>query len=183
LTHLTVYLSVTARLSVGGVFLLAAVTKSYGRGFRGFTQTVGHLLSERTGRWSVAAAATVVSAEWAVAALIASPAAGFGLLLAAALLAAMTAAITTRGSSLNIPCNCFGTLGRDAGFTPPHIARNVVLLMLSAAGAAISLTGRVDTPTIADVVGSAISACVFVFLLVWVPQILWLFRTDSSAIH
>lgn len=128
----------TLRVLIGGVFLVAVASKTYGRApFTRFTAAVRQIAGV-PGRAAVPSAVGVLLAEAAVVTLLAVPGlepAGF--LLAVLLLAgfsAVLAAALRRGVTAS--CQCFGA-GRDA-VGRRHVVRNGVLLLGAAAGACLA---------------------------------------------
>ncbi|MFE9580997.1 MauE/DoxX family redox-associated membrane protein [Nocardia sp. NPDC006044] len=135
-----IYLVLSCRYLLGGVFLVSLVGKLRSRAaYSEFVAATGALLGvvDRTARW--AARATVAAEVVIVCALIAEPVARAGLGLAALLLGCFTVALTRalrRGSTT--PCRCFG-----ASTTPirvEHAMRSAVLGSIALGGLLIDLT-------------------------------------------
>ncbi|WP_328855647.1 hypothetical protein OHB01_17295 [Microbispora hainanensis] len=129
------YLFAFCRLLTGIVFLMSAVSKLRGRtAYEEFTAAIRALvpLLRLPAR---PVAALVVTAEAAVAPLLAWPPTVLaGFCLALGLLVAFTVAIVValrRGR--RVPCRCFGASAVPVG--PGHLARNAVLLAAATAGA------------------------------------------------
>ncbi|GAA0393656.1 hypothetical protein GCM10009530_51350 [Microbispora corallina] len=126
------YLFTFCRLLTGIVFLMSAVSKLRGRAayeeFTAATRALTRLPARPV-------AVLVVAAEVAVAPLLAwPPTALAGFCVALGLLVAFTAAIAVavrRGR--RVPCRCFGASAVPVG--PGHLARNAVLIVMTAAGA------------------------------------------------
>ncbi|MFF1957379.1 MauE/DoxX family redox-associated membrane protein [Streptomyces sp. NPDC058220] len=144
--YAVLYLALGIRCLIGGVFLVSFLTKISGRtAFDQFTASV-HGMRVLPAALVRPVAASVVAAEFAVCALLATPvrpAAPAGLLIAAGLLAAFTIGIAravNRGA--REPCRCFGASRVPLG--PRHLARNAVLTLCAVLGAAAGLgTGPV----------------------------------------
>jgi hypothetical protein len=160
-----IYLVAGARLLLGVVFLLAALSKIRRRGDRAeFTEATGALLPARFYRYRRPVAALVITAELATVALVALPAtAALGLLLAALVLTAFTVAIgAALGRSRPVSCRCFGS-GRSE-LSRLHMVRNLSLAALAAAGAAGALagggTGTVALPGLLLLAGGAVLVAV-----------------------
>ncbi|WP_271219292.1 MauE/DoxX family redox-associated membrane protein [Streptosporangium carneum] len=134
-------MSITCRFLLTLVFFSAAATKLRGRSdlaqFRATVREFG------VGpRWSSAAAGAVIAGELVAASLMLFDAAALaGLGLAAVLLAAFTGAIGSavrRGATTS--CRCFGASDQPMGMR--HVARNAILLLITAAG----VTGTLLAP-------------------------------------
>ena len=121
------------------VFALAIAGKMRGRAsWEAFVQTVGAFGLPSSWPRAPAAAAIVGMEAAATACLIAAPSLGYALSLG--LLAIFTAVLglaLRRGQ--RTPCRCFGASERPIG--PAHVARNVALLAVAAAGLVTRLTG------------------------------------------
>ncbi|MEV4202808.1 MauE/DoxX family redox-associated membrane protein [Micromonospora globbae] len=133
-----------ARLLLALVFLAAVVGKLRTRAaFAGFVVSVGQF--GVPARWTRPVARLAVAAEAAVVVLLAvGRTAPAGLLLAAGLLAVLTAAVVgalRRGA--RPACRCFGSA--DAPVGPRHVARNVALAAVAVLGL---LGGAVAGPSL-----------------------------------
>lgn len=135
-----IYVVLSCRYLLGGVFLVALVGKLRSRAaYSEFVAATGALLGvgDRTARW--AALSTVVAEVVIVCALIAEPVARVGLGLAALLLGCFSVALMRalrRGSTTS--CRCFG-----ASTTPiriEHALRSAALGILACCGLLIDLT-------------------------------------------
>ncbi len=155
------YLAVGCRAALAIVFLLAVTGKLAGRNsFREFTDSVAamRVVPARAAR-PVAIAS--VTAEALVVLLAVSPAqvtAVAGCALAGLLSITFSGAIAVslrRGN--RAPCRCFGRSAAPLG--PRHIARNAILLIVSAAGTATSLaTGQMHTAAVVVAAGTGLFA-------------------------
>lgn len=138
---MTGYLVLTARCTVGMVFLISTVTKLNGRaGFLAFLDWLRELTVVPE-HWVVAVGVLMVTAEAVTLVLLPSPATyPAGLALAAvtmAFFAGAAAYIVRRG--IAVPCRCFGA----AVATPPmgrvEIARNLLLTLVATWAAAVAV--------------------------------------------
>ncbi|MBM7772261.1 hypothetical protein JOD54_002465 [Actinokineospora baliensis] len=138
------YVHFAARIGLGLVFLVSAVSKLRGRQqFAEFVRATGQLAPVLPAR---GAAVVVVAIEVAVLVLLCSPWAATGFVVAGLLLLAFTTALVlavVRGRKVR--CQCFGDSTSDVGWL--QVSRNVVLLALAAAGAVggTSVAGLADT--------------------------------------
>ncbi len=136
---LLVCAAVAVRSAIGVVFAVAAVSKTRPRGRADFRAAVAALAPAADGGARVLAVA-VITAEWAVAVLVVLPGqapatAAAGLVAAAVLLAAFTAAIylaLRRGTTT--PCRCFAASARP--ISRVQILRGTLLLSACAVGLA-----------------------------------------------
>lgn len=167
------------RVLLALVFVASAVGKLRGRdAYARFTAATARLApgsSAAAGtRWIAAA---VVGAKAAVVVLLVLPAtAAFGFALAAALLAAFTAAIVRAlAHGDRAPCACFGDADTPLG--PRQVVRNLSLAAAALAGFGATLSG---TPRLPDATGAlfAVAAGALVALLVLAADdIIELFRS------
>ncbi|WP_067183992.1 MauE/DoxX family redox-associated membrane protein [Microtetraspora niveoalba] len=178
------YLAIAIRCLIGVVFLLSFVGKVGGRGkFTAFTASIRDLRFLPAVR-TPAVARLVVVAEGSVPVLLAVPspiAVAAGHVLALALLLAFAAVIVfTVRRGLRVTCRCFGASPIPLG--AEHVARNVVLAVLAAAGAVaagVLPAGEAAHPAgalIAAVGGLTLGALVAVL-----DEILGLFRPMSRV--
>lgn len=125
------YVLVACRLCLGLVFLASVFGKLRGReNFAEFVRATGELAPPLPKR---PAATAVVAAEVAVVALLCSPWATTGFLVAAGLLLAFTIAVVTaivRGR--RVRCQCFGNSPAPVSWF--QVARNALLSFVAAAG-------------------------------------------------
>lgn len=147
------YLAIACRTAVAIAFLVAVTAKIAGRGsFGEFTRSVAamRVVPPTTAR-TVAGAS--VTAEALVVVLTAIPAratAVAGCALAALLSVMFSGAIAVSLRHGNrAPCRCFGRSPTPLGTR--HLARNAILLLVSAAGAAAALGNGVVHPAAAVV--------------------------------
>lgn len=137
------YVAIGCRAALVTVFLIAVAGKVAGRGsFREFVGSVARLRVVRP-RAATAAAVVTVSAEALVIVLAASPPrpadlAGCALAGLLAVMFSCAIAVSLRHGN-RAPCRCFGRSTTPLGGR--HLARNAVLLTVSAAGAATSAVG------------------------------------------
>ncbi|WP_329109402.1 hypothetical protein OG792_11650 [Micromonospora sp. NBC_01699] len=152
------YLELTGRLLLGLVFLTAVVGKVRGRD--AFTEFVGSVdqFGLLPSGWTTPVAGVVVAAEASVVLLLVAPVTvPIGYAVALGLLTVLTAAMVTallRGRRPS--CLCFGTSGAPIGLR--HVLRNVALLVVAAAGLALSYaaTGPVRSAGLLLVVAAAV---------------------------
>src|SRR5262245_366547 len=132
------YILLGCRAAIAGVFLVAVLSKLWGRAALGeFVRWVGSLrLVPR--RWSRPLAYGAVAAEASAVILLALPStAGPGLGYGAVLLSMFTVAIVVtlrRGD--RTPCRCFGAGTARLGL--PHVIRNLVLIAVCGTGLGVS---------------------------------------------
>jgi hypothetical protein len=131
------YMAVTSRCLIGVVFAVSAFTKlRSGPAFQAFSAWVATLPMLPKGGRS-ATAIMVVAAEAVTVPLVALPWTSVaGLTIAAAVLAAFTAGtfMAARSQAGAVPCQCFGPSSVPLGM--PHAARNALLCVAAAIGAA-----------------------------------------------
>lgn len=135
------YLAIGCRAALAIVFLIAVSGKvASRRSFREFTDSLAAMRVIPAHATRLAATASV-TAEALVVVLTATPArviATAGCALAGLLSVAFSGAIAVSLRHGNrAPCRCFGRSATPLG--PRHLARNAILLVVSAAGTAASL--------------------------------------------
>lgn len=172
------YVQLTCQLILALVFLVAAVGKLRSRAsWQGFTASIRALgLVPATA--ARPASALTVAAELGVVALLALPGlTRWGFLLALVLLAALTGGIVAvlRGGR-QASCNCFGR-GAET-FSPLHVARNLLLVTVAAAG---SISGPPASYLAAEVVTSVLAAVLVTVLVLRFVEILSLFTLDHPT--
>ena len=143
------YVAVACRAALVTVFLIAVAGKAAGRGrFREFTGSVA-AMRVIPSRVAATAATATVTAEALVIALAASPVRAAGLAgCALATLLSVTfgwvVAMSLRRGN-RAPCRCFGRSATPLGSR--HLARNTILLAVSAAGlTASAVSGTAHVP-------------------------------------
>lgn len=177
-------LELCCRAALIVVFGLAIAGKVRGRAsWDAFVQTLGAFGVPSS--WPKApAAAAIVGLEAAVAAaLVASPAPGYAAALG--LLAMFTAALglaMRRGQ--RAPCRCFGASERPIG--PAHLARNVALLAVAAAGLGARLTGSPGAVGLQETIAALLVGGTVGFLITRWDDLLFLFsalpdQTERTA--
>jgi Methylamine utilisation protein MauE len=160
------YLALACRGVIGLVFAVSAVSKlRSGPAFREFTSWLAGLPLPGLRRRPGLVAAVLAAAETAIVALVALPwTARAGLVLAAAVLAAFTAGTwlaVARGAGR--PCQCFG-----ASATPMsrlHVARDLVLCLVAAGGAAAAGAGGTRPAGVALSLMAGLAVALFVVFL------------------
>jgi uncharacterized membrane protein YphA (DoxX/SURF4 family) len=172
------YVQLTCQLIIALVFAVAAAGKLRSRAsWHGFTASIRDL-----GLVPVAAArpvaALTVAAELGVVALLALPGlTRLGFLLALVLLATLIGGIVAvlRGGR-QASCNCFGRSAET--FSPLHIARNLLLVTVAAAG---SISGPPASYQAAGVVASVLAAVLATAFVLRFVEILSLFTLDHPT--
>lgn len=150
------YLTLTARVLVAGVFLLAVVAKMRRRAaFTDFAESLSVARLVRHRLRHVVAAATVLT-EVAVVALLTVPMTVTAGLALAALVSTVFAVgiglVLRRGT--HAACLCFGRSRTILG--PVHVARNVVLVVVAVIGiAAAGTTGPLEPGGVAVALAAA----------------------------
>ncbi|AWS43112.1 MauE/DoxX family redox-associated membrane protein [Streptosporangium sp. 'caverna'] len=179
-----VYLMLTCRVLLAGVFATALVGKVRGRA--ALDEFVASIvaLGVLPRPVSVVAAYAVLTAEAAVILLLALPSALFlGFAAATVLLAVLTAGISAamrRGR--RAPCRCFGASATPLGRT--HVVRNLILMAVGCIGLAAEVAAR-TTPagSAAHPAGVALAvatAAVGVLLVVRLDDLTSLFTASVS---
>lgn len=176
-----IYLAVACRCAVALVFAVSAGSKVRNRAaFAAFESSVrGLRLLPRSATRPITVA--TCAAELAVVPLVAVPAtADAGLLLAAALLAAFSAVISTvlarRGTA--VACRCFGSSGQPLG--AHHIIRNAVLAAV-AVGGVLALPERSGPIHPGGFAVALLAGAVLALLAVTLDDAISLFRTANTA--
>ena len=131
------YMALVSRSLIGIVFAVSVFTKlRSGSAFRAFSAWVATLpLLPKGGRSAIAIMVAVAEAVTVL--LVALPWTSVaGLVVAAAVLAVFTAGtfMAARSQAGAVPCQCFGPSSVPLGM--PHAARNALLCVAAAAGAA-----------------------------------------------
>ncbi|ETK34756.1 MauE/DoxX family redox-associated membrane protein [Microbispora sp. ATCC PTA-5024] len=174
-----VYVVLTVRLVLTGVFLISVLTKLRTReAFGEFTTAVRRLGGLPTGLGTPAAVA-VVAVEAGTVVMLAAPGLDGdgrpGLLLAGGLLLGFAVVLATalrRGTTG--PCRCLG--GSDEPIGRRHVARNVVLVACAVAGAAAT-SATAATPVAAPAAALCLlGASVAVGAVVLLDDLLHLLR-------
>lgn len=130
------YLALACRLLIGAVFAASALSKLRSKAeYRAFARWLGMLPLPGLLRGAPAAAAVAVAETAIVILLLPAVTAAAGLALSAVALAAFAAGtlVTVRRGTA-IPCRCFGAAESPMGNW--HVARDLLLALLAAAGAA-----------------------------------------------
>ncbi|MFG1701366.1 MauE/DoxX family redox-associated membrane protein [Nonomuraea sp. NPDC049309] len=133
------YVALTARCTLGIVFLVAVVGKVRGRAaFEAFRRSVPALVPLPRGRVPAVLPAAVVAVESATVVLLATRStAPAGLVLAGAALLAFSLGIGhALRSGTRATCNCFGASAAPIGRR--HLVRNLALTAVAVAGVATS---------------------------------------------
>ncbi|GIE99578.1 MauE/DoxX family redox-associated membrane protein [Paractinoplanes rishiriensis] len=168
-------------LLIAGVLVVSLAGKLRGRAaFRGFAAAVVEmgLVRPRLGR---PVAALAIGAEATVLVLLAWPAGTVpGLAAAALLFAGFTAALAVavrRGARAG--CHCFG-----ASSTPVarrHVLRGGFLGTVAAAAAVLAPAGPLTGISAPQALTAAAAAAVGVAALVWLDDLVWLFRRATPT--
>lgn len=176
------YVMVGLRAAVGMVFLVAAVSKSGGRGsFERFRDGVAVLVPQ------VAPAATVVAVavalvEWGVVVLLAVPGtvpAGFGLAGSAlAVFVAVLVAAVRRG--VGVPCRCFGSSARPVGVA--GLWRNGLLWGAAVAGLVLQPFASAIPGGVGSVAFAAVAGALAGLVLVFLDEVVELFSGAGPAV-
>jgi hypothetical protein len=121
----------------------------------------------------------VVAGEAAVVVLVTLPGtAAVGFALAAALLAAFTAAIlSTMRRRQIVSCQCFGSSSSPVG--PPHLARNGVLLLAAVMGVVAAAGPERPTPGTGVLASAVITGAVAAVVVLLTDEIADLFRSNQ----
>ncbi|MFD9942590.1 MauE/DoxX family redox-associated membrane protein [Nonomuraea sp. NPDC059023] len=166
------YLVLAARLLIGLTFTFALVSKVRTRAsFTRFKDTLGSSLPGFT-------AALVLSSEAAIIVLLAIPwTVPLGFLCAAGTLAVFTGYLIWNLRGKNpAPCLCFGGTDTPAGV--PHIARNLVLLVIALCGAALSATtGALPTYEVNGLMVSLLAGLAAAIVIALLDDVIALFGT------
>lgn len=176
------YVLICCRLLVGAVFAVSAVSKVRDRGaYTAFLSAVGGLAPWVPPPARAVVGPAVVAGELAVAVLLvpaATAVAGFA--VAAALLAAFTAAIASAvRSRRRVPCACFGG-GAPSPVGPAHLVRNGVLLTGSLTGAVLGLGASGAAPEPAGAVAAVFLGLVAAGLVLLTDDIAGLLRPSGA---
>ncbi|MDP9844058.1 MauE/DoxX family redox-associated membrane protein [Streptosporangium lutulentum] len=176
------YLIITCRMLLIGVFVIALAGKVRGRAaFDGF---VASIVSLRVlpGAWSAVAAHVLVGAEAAVVVLLALPSTvPLGFVTATGMLVVMTAGILIalrRGQ--RTPCRCFGASAKPLGRV--HVVRNIALAVAGGAGftAGGVVGGAGSSPHPAGIALALVTAAVGILFVTRLDDLMELFAAPLS---
>jgi hypothetical protein len=135
------YVLICCRLLIGAVFMASAVSKVRSRNaYTSFRIAAGELTPKMPLIPRALVPPAVVAGELTAALLLTVPTTvGVGFVIATALLAAFTAAITMAvRARRRVACNCFGASSTPVG--PAQLIRNGVLLAASSTGAVLAFS-------------------------------------------
>jgi methylamine utilization protein MauE len=168
------YTALACRCAIGLAFAVSGISKVAGRrAFAEFVASVG-TLARVPPRWRAPLAAAVVALELAVPVALLTPAAAGGLVLAAGLLVAFSAAVwSALRRRTGARCRCFGPTSAPLG--PAHLVRNGLLLVVAAVGAALLLAGPPGPTDAGGLVVAAAAGVVLAAVLIRFDDLLSVF--------
>ncbi|WP_326690768.1 MULTISPECIES: MauE/DoxX family redox-associated membrane protein [unclassified Streptomyces] len=174
------YVLLACRLLTGGVFAVSAVSKLRSRAaFREFERAAREL-GAPAGSPRPAALAVVAAEVLVPLGLLAPPGGLSGFILAAGLLAVLSAALV-RALRRNVAtaCACFGSSSAPIG--PRHLVRNGALLAVAALGAGLSVAGPALPTHPGGLALAAFAALIGVLLVVGTDELAALFADPAPS--